>query len=201
MKIFKIALTVMIFSFFIVNICYAQGITEYFNKGLEYGSAGDFKQAQKAFEKVLELETQPSAKKTIENLLQITNDVLEQRIQSEAGICLFKGVVYSRQFMLDEAIAEIKKAIGTNPKYVLAYKRLAGVYIAKGMLGDAIGEYKKIVEIDPNNAEAHFELAANYYFNKQYKLAIKHSDKAKELGLKDPQLFNLLENLEPYRHE
>ena len=52
-------------------------------------------------------------------------------------------------------------------------------------------------EIDPDHAVVHYNLALVYYHGKRYNLAIKHFDRAIELGYRvDPEY---LKNLEPHR--
>ena len=65
------------------------------------------------------------------------------------------------------------------------------------MLPKAIAAYKKAIAIDFEHADAHYNLALAYYFNGQYGLAIKHCDKAVELGAKVRSKF--LKLLKPYR--
>ena len=80
-----------------------------------------------------------------------------------------------------------------------AHNNLGGAYYHKGMLDEAITEYKRAIEINPKYAQAHinFNLAITYYYKKEYSLAIKHCDRAIELGWEvSPEL---LDNLEPYR--
>ena len=70
-------------------------------------------------------------------------------------------------------------------------------YANKGMYDKAIAEYKKALEINPEFAGAHYGLAIAYYYKEEYSLAIKHCDRAMELGQEvDPEW---LKALEPYR--
>ena len=54
-------------------------------------------------------------------------------------------------------------------------------------------------EIDPDNALAHYNLAITYYNERIYSLAIRHCDKAIELGYQVP--LDFLRALEPHRKE
>jgi len=71
------------------------------------------------------------------------------------------------------------------------------VYGSKGMINETFTQYKRAVAINPDLAEAHLNLAVTYYAEKRYELAIKHCDKAVELGLKVHQGF--LQALKAYR--
>jgi len=108
-----------------------------------------------------------------------------------------KGIAYANKGMLDEAIAEFKKAIQINPNDAMAHNNLGNAYANKGMLDQAIAECKKAIQINPNYATAHMNLAVAYYYKEEYSLAIKHCDRAIELGYEvHPEL---LKALEPYR--
>ena len=74
---------------------------------------------------------------------------------------------------------------------------LGVAYGGKGMCDEEIAEYKKAIEINPNDAITHNNLADAYYRKGEYSLAIKHCDKAIELGYQvDPEF---LKALQPYR--
>ena len=107
------------------------------------------------------------------------------------------GAAYVAKAMWDEAIAEYKRALKINPKHALARTGLGVAYLQKGMVDKSISEHRKALAIDPNFADAHANLAASYYSKKKYRLAIKHCDRAIELGCSIQREF--LEALKPYR--
>jgi len=107
------------------------------------------------------------------------------------------GAAYVGKAMWDEAIAEYKRALKINPKHALARTGLGVAYLQKGMVDKSISEHRKALAIDPNFADAHTNLAVSYYSKKKYRLAIKHCDKASELGYSIQPGF--LEALKPYR--
>jgi Tfp pilus assembly protein PilF len=96
-----------------------------------------------------------------------------------------------------EAIALYKKALGLDSNNLLICGELADTYIVMGNYKESITLYKKTLEIAPNLGVAHNNLAVAYYFEKQYDLAVKHCDKALNLGYKVTP--KLLELLKPYR--
>ena len=63
MNILKSISIVLITLFSALSLCYAQDTTDLFNEGLESASAGNFKKAHEAFEKILE-----SAKEDTEDI-------------------------------------------------------------------------------------------------------------------------------------
>jgi len=96
----------------------------------------------------------------------------------------------------EEAITSYKKAIKIYPDFAVAYNNLGNV-LKDIDRDEAIALYKKAIKINPNYAAAHNNLALTYYYAEQYDLAIKHYDKAIELGWKINPDF--LKRLEPYR--
>ncbi|MEI6631641.1 MAG: tetratricopeptide repeat protein, partial [bacterium] len=62
---------------------------------------------------------------------------------------------------------------------------------------EAVASCQKALEIDPGLALAHYNLAVAYYYEKKYVLAIKHCDRAIELGYVAVPQF--LELIKPYR--
>jgi len=95
--------------------------------------------------------------------------------------------------MLDEAIAEGKRALNLDPKEADAYNNLGNAYLKKGELDKSISEYKKALAIKPGLAGAHSNLGIAYYYKEDYKSAILHLDKAVKLEARvDPKLLELL---------
>jgi len=141
------------------GICYGQTIEEYYEKGMEYSVAGKFEEAQQEFKKALEIDPFYIA---VENCLEATEDVLEQKIKIETALYLFNGIVYANKGMLDEAIALYQKAIEINPEYAGTYYNLGAVYFSKGMLDEAAAELEKAIEINPNYVDAYTSLGVVY---------------------------------------
>ena len=73
-----------------------------------------------------------------------------------------KGIEYSEQGKLKEAIAEFKKALAINPNHAEAHYYLGALYDFKAMFKEAIAEYKKAIAINPNHIKAHNSLASDY---------------------------------------
>jgi hypothetical protein len=107
------------------------------------------------------------------------------------------GAVYIKKRMYDKAISECKKAIALDPNYEKAYFNLGSAYGNKNMLNEAIANFEQAITINPRYAKAHYNLALAYYFEENYKLSIKHLDRAKELGASIN--LKLVEQLKAYR--
>jgi len=148
----------------------------HYNLGTTYGEKGILNEAIVEFKKAIEIN--PNHPDAHNNL----------------------GTAYYHKGMYDEAIVEYRKAIEINPNHPGAHYNLGTAYRKKGMYDEAIDKFKKALEINPNLAMAHNNLAVAYYYYKgEYSLAIKHCDKAIELGSSVDPTF--LELLEPYREK
>ena len=96
----------------------------------------------------------------------------------------------------EKAIASYKKALGINPNAASVYINLGIVYNNIGRKKEAIAMFRKALKIDPKYAIAYFCLSRACFYEKQYSLAVKYCDKAKELGFKIPIEFT--EKLKKY---
>jgi tetratricopeptide (TPR) repeat protein len=99
--------------------------------------------------------------------------------------------------MVDEAIVEFRKALTIDPDCIAAHNNLGVAYGLKGITDKAVAAFRKALTIDPALAETHKNLAVACYTRKEYNLAIKHCDKAIELGFEVPN--ELLQSLEAHR--
>ncbi len=72
------------------------------------------------------------------------------------------GNAYYKKGMLDEAIAEHKKALIIEPNYVNTYNKLALVFETQGKIRDAINAYREAIRLEPNHAMAYNNLAWIY---------------------------------------
>ncbi|NIG52008.1 tetratricopeptide repeat protein [Chitinophaga sp. Cy-1792] len=85
------------------------------------------------------------------------------QLESKTGVV--EEVTYQKQKLLlkmdkaDEAAAEIKKLIATNPAEIRYYYLLAELYDANDQLKDATAVYNDILSKDPQNARALIALA------------------------------------------
>jgi len=152
MKVLKISLLLLMAFSLTTTICYAQTAEDYFDKGIDYGVAGKFEKAQQEFTKALE--TDPFyAPATLG--LNLSEDALKGRIKVETAVHLFKGIVYLKKGMYDEAIAECKDALEINPNLAEAHNNLAVSYYYKGKYKLAIKHCDRAIEL---GYEVHPEL-------------------------------------------
>ena len=109
----------------------------------------------------------------------------KRAVQSRAGFAEGYGNIGFVQLQLgniEEAISALEKAIRWNPKFLQAYTTLANAYLMKGMIDESIDTSMKVIAIEPEFAVAHNNLGIAYLEKEEYSLAVKHLDKAVELG-------------------
>jgi tetratricopeptide (TPR) repeat protein len=104
------------------------------------------------------------------------------------------GFVQLQMGKVDDAIASLQKAIVYNSKFVQAYATLANAYLMKGLVKESIITNLKALKLVPTFAIAHNNLAIAYLENKEYDLAVKHCDKAIDLGYEvAPEILKQIE--------
>lgn len=92
------------------------------------------------------------------------------------------GFVHLQMGNVDEAIKSLQKAIVYNSKFLQAYATLANAYLMKGLIKESIITNLKVLKLEPTFAVAHNNLAIAYLENEEYDMAVKHCDKAIDLG-------------------
>jgi len=80
---------------------------------------------------------------------------------------------------VDQAIAELKRAIELNPNFAMGHYNLGNAYASKDLVDQAIGEYKLAIELDPSVRAG------------QYEEEIKCYDKAIKINPKNAEAWHL----------
>jgi tetratricopeptide (TPR) repeat protein len=68
------------------------------------------------------------------------------------------GFIFSQKGQVDEAIAQLQKALEINPNDAEAHNNLGKAFVQKGQADEAMVQYQKALEIDPSIAEARYNL-------------------------------------------
>jgi tetratricopeptide (TPR) repeat protein len=155
---------------------------ESYNKGVEYAIQGKFEEAKKEFEKALRFDAENTT--AIARLKTIKN-VIEQKVEKEAVIHLFKGVAFVDRVKHDQAVKEFTRAIEISPRFVDAYLCRGLSYDVREQYDRAIKEFSKAIEINPRYAEAYNIRGFSYRKNGQYDQAIKDYTKSIEIDPMD----------------
>lgn len=146
----------------------------YFNLGFTYKKAGMFPEAVDCYRRSLEIEP------------------------GKPGVYNNLGNVYGAMGKTEEAMAAYADALRISPDSPDVLNNLGALYSYIGKEEDAVGYFMKAIEVDPDFALTYNNLAVIYLNRKDYEEAIRHCDKAKDLGRPDPAI---LEALEPYRKQ
>ncbi|MDP8235223.1 MAG: tetratricopeptide repeat protein [Candidatus Erginobacter occultus] len=107
------------------------------------------------------------------------------------------GLMHSRTGRGKEGIACFRKVTELNPYDADAFFNLGLACRQMGRPGEAIDAFKRVVEIDPSYGRAHHNLAWLYYGENEYAGALRHCDRALELGCTVEA--ELLRNLRAHR--
>jgi len=91
------------------------------------------------------------------------------------------GTALVQMGRIDEAIAQLQKAVEINPNYVEAHNNLGDALLQKGQVDEAMGQYQKALEIDPNFADAHNNLGIVLLKKGQVDEAMAQYQKALEI--------------------
>ncbi len=188
MKVLKTIVSVLMALFLTVGVCSGKDrAKEDFNKAVEYGVQGKFKEAKEEFEKALNVDPFYTY---AEESLKVIGDVTDQKIRSETAIHFFKGAAYVNKGMPDEGIAEFKKVIIISPNYALAYDARGVAHEkGKGEYDQAISDYNKAIEVNPRLAGAYNHRGIAYMDKGQYDHAISDYNKAMEINTRDAKAY------------
>ena len=167
--------------FLTAGITYAQSSAEEsYYKGVDYAVQGEFQKAKEEFEKALKLDPFYSS---AELSLKTINDIIEQKIEREIVIHIFKGVSYNNKGEYDKAIKEFTKALEINPKDATIYNVRGVAYYDKGQYDQAISDYNKAIEINPKYTDAYINRGITYFVKLENKAkGCADFKKACELG-------------------
>ena len=179
----KIGISVLMILFLTVGLCFGQNtVDQIFTKGVEYGAEGKFQEAKEQFEKALEVDPFYEPAKEV---LQVIEDVIDQKIKSKTAIHLFRGAAHANKGQWDEAFAEYNKVTEINSRFAMAYKYRGVAYVkGKGEYDQAISDFSKAIEINPRFAEAYSNRGYTYQARGKYDQAISDFNKAIELNPK-----------------
>lgn len=93
----------------------------------------------------------------------------------------YRGTAFSMTNRLDEAIADLGRAIEADPAWPLPYNNRARALVSKGEPEKAIADYDKVVAINPANAAAYVNRALAYMKMKDFDHALADLTKSNEL--------------------
>ena len=177
--------------------------------GLEHASLGKYEEAVLDYRKALEIN--PNVSGVYYNLaksydaLKKANDADEayrKAREINAGFVhqyYEKGNRYAASGRYKEAIESYNRALELDPNNIGLSLELGNLYTLTGKYKKAIELFRKALQTNPNVAVFHNNIAVAYYFDRNYDLAVKHCDRAVQLGYSVE--LKLLDWLRPYRKQ
>jgi len=172
---------------------------------LQYARLGDVSAAEEAYKKALKI--RPYEVGIYYNLWLLYDHAGEkekaaaiyakaERLRKDFFLSYAKlGNKYSGLGRDREAVSFYIKALELIPGDLEVTIDLANAYLIIGKYEYSIALLEKVLLVNPRLALAHNNLAVAYYYNKNYKLAILHCDKAIESGYNvSPRILSLLKS-------
>ncbi len=150
-----------------------EAVRETFNQGVTFYNGGQYAEAVKAFEVVLEVDSeQPSVWANVGNCHTKLGQYDKALVAYDRAIALEpenaahyqnKGSVYAANGEAEKAREYYEKAASMSTELSPAdaavnYYNMGVTYINGGQSEEAAEALKKAVELDPNHAEAHYQL-------------------------------------------
>jgi tetratricopeptide (TPR) repeat protein len=152
----------------------------YFNRGVGYREAGDYKQAARDFWEAGRLN--PDDPDCRQNELAATarsgSKPYRSSIPSGVDDYIKRGREYLQKGDYDKAIADFNDAIILDPKSAIAYRELGEAYKSKGDYDKVIANYTQAISINPESP-FHYSARGDAYKSKgDYDKAIADFTKA-----------------------
>jgi len=104
------------------------------------------------------------------------------------------GSAFRDQGRMEEAIAELQKALAINPDYAEAHYNLGNAFLQQGRMEEAIAQYQMALEIMPDDEEVHNNLGNVFLQQGRMEEAISCYQKALEINPNHAKAHNNLGN-------
>ena len=153
-------------------------LKETFSVALSEHKKGNFENAEKMYNKILDMEPEHfgavfllgSLQAQIKNF-HLANTLLQKAIRLNPNYAEAHynfGNVLIAMGKEEKAIHSYQSAIKINPNYADAHNNLGNLLKKKHKTEEAIHSYKKAIEVNPNYADAYNNLGAIYMYLKKY---------------------------------
>jgi len=93
-----------------------------------------------------------------------------------------RGFTFLQQNRIDQAIAELQRAVQQRPDDVLAHYGLGRAHFTAGNFSQAVAEWKRVTELDPDLSGVYYNLGLAHVRLNQYDEAITAFRKEQELS-------------------
>lgn len=165
---------------------------------MKYSIKGEFEKAKSEYQKALKID--PS-NELAGYSLEIIEEVINQKINKDAAIFMFKSGYNTGKGQYDLGINQSNKAIVLNPNLAEAYNSRAIAYAKKGQDAQAISDYSKAISLNSKRAFYFKNRGLAYRRQGHYDLAIKDYTKAIELIPRNAEIYNNRAIAHYYNHK
>jgi tetratricopeptide (TPR) repeat protein len=98
------------------------------------------------------------------------------------------GIALTTSGKIQEANTHFQKAIELNPRFYPALKNLALNEMRLNRIEEAKAHLAQALQIEPNDPVVHLALGEIQFQGKQFREAVNHYDRSRELPFKDPRM-------------
>lgn len=115
-------------------------------------------------------------------LLDKATTTLASEAQDLANLYNLRGIIYLNLHRLDEAYADIQKAIKLDPSIPGFYDDLGDIYFENGQYEEAVNSYEKAINSDAHKGNALRGIGNSYLKLENWEAAVNFLEKAREIG-------------------
>ena len=159
-------------------------LQELMRRGLQEHQAGQFLEAKKVYQKVIDAEPDHADANHLLGVLshqmgeaEIAVHLITRAIQNNPTVAGYHGNLgYALQAlsMLDEAVASYQEALRIDPNFAEAHMNLGNALVQQDRSDEAITSYHKALTINPDYTEAHNNLGTLLQHLGRFDEAISH---------------------------
>lgn len=120
---------------------------------------------------------------TDEDFLKVL-DVKIHKHPKDDNLLYDRSQVYMRLGRVNEAIADLSRAVSINGKELKYHMALGDAYFANGDVGHSYESLQRVLELSPENQDAYLKMGEIAYYSRDYDRAMENLSK---VTAKDPQ--------------
>jgi superkiller protein 3 len=143
---------------------------KFYELGIKHAELGKLDSARVDFENALKIDTLYIPAKF--NLL-IVMDALKDKLNTEAVVSYFQGIVLGEKDSLVQKLSKLNKSIDTDPNFGLAFNERGITYAKLGEYEKAIADYNRALEILPEFPELYLNKALSLDKLEQFEEGLK----------------------------
>lgn len=137
-------------------------------------------------------------------LLEEKGDMIQAEANYREAIAIYPslknpynnlGIILTKKEKYTEAESIFIKALEIDPEYKNVYHNLGKLYLDTEKYTEAIDIYQKLTKIEPSNYMPEWSLGFAYYMAGDKQNALKHYQRAYDLGAKEKEILDVIKDL------